>query len=101
MSNNNARVNPNLGRDTHSNQSENEQSSQGSILRPNMPSFFPREEPIIEVEELVTKNVDEIAAMYARLDLEIQKCIPFKEYYEVKTQANPNRRKNNVDKDIK
>ncbi|XP_057825625.2 uncharacterized protein LOC131037488 [Cryptomeria japonica] len=98
--NNHERPISNSGRDTHSNHYENQHSTQSSILRPTMPSFLPREEPMMEVEESIIENIDEIAVMYARLDPEVQERIPFKEYYEVRKQANPNTRKRHVDKDL-
>ncbi|XP_057851781.2 uncharacterized protein LOC131061964 [Cryptomeria japonica] len=99
-SNNHERPIPNSRRDSHSNHSENEHSTESSALRPTMPPFLTREEPIME-EKPATSSVEELAQMYAGLDLEVQRLISFKEYYEVRNQVNPNRRKRHTDKDLK
>jgi hypothetical protein len=102
MSNNNQneRTNPASGRDSQSNHSENEHSTQSSFLRPTLPPFLPREEPIIEEGEPTTNSVEELTQMYARLEPEIQRIIPFKEYYETKILATRNKRRNHEGRDI-
>ena len=52
--------------------------------------FLPREEPV-EEEETAPNSVEELTQMYARLDPEIQRIIPFKEYYETKMLASHNK----------